>query len=96
MKKRAEQARYSFPGALGGGRTHTGRILSPLPLPLGYEGGSCAEQSTRELVVLNAFSETMIRSIPLQFATEFTDFCIFVDDYMFNFCHSSKIFNCLK
>jgi hypothetical protein len=24
--------------ALGGGRTHTWRILSPLPLPLGYEG----------------------------------------------------------
>ena len=47
MKKRAERARYSFPGALGGGRTHTGRILSPLPLPLGYEGGSCAEQSIK-------------------------------------------------
>ena len=27
-----------FVCALGGGRTHTWRILSPLPLPLGYEG----------------------------------------------------------
>ena len=25
-------------GAPSGGRTHTGRILSPLPLPLGYRG----------------------------------------------------------
>ena len=29
---------YARTGALGGGRTHTWRILSPLPLPLGYEG----------------------------------------------------------
>ena len=29
---------YARIGALGGGRTHTWRILSPLPLPLGYEG----------------------------------------------------------
>lgn len=31
-------AGLSLLGALGGGRTHTWRILSPLPLPLGYEG----------------------------------------------------------
>ena len=29
---------YARSCALGGGRTHTWRILSPLPLPLGYEG----------------------------------------------------------
>ena len=29
---------YARTGALGGGRTHTWRILSPLPLPLGYRG----------------------------------------------------------
>ena len=29
---------YARTVALGGGRTHTWRILSPLPLPLGYEG----------------------------------------------------------
>ena len=27
---------YARTGALGGGRTHTWRILSPLPLPLDY------------------------------------------------------------
>ena len=29
---------YARTGAPSGGRTHTGRILSPLPLPLGYRG----------------------------------------------------------
>lgn len=29
---------FAIQCALGGGRTHTWRILSPLPLPLGYEG----------------------------------------------------------
>ena len=29
---------YAQTSAPSGGRTHTGRILSPLPLPLGYRG----------------------------------------------------------
>ena len=48
MRKRALWARYSFQtGALGRTRTDTGRILSPLSLPLDYKGGQNAEQSTR-------------------------------------------------
>ena len=32
--------------APSGGRTHTGRILSPLPLPLGYRGHDAKAEST--------------------------------------------------
>ena len=35
-----EEYEESEESAPGGGRTHTWRILSPLPLPLGYRGGS--------------------------------------------------------
>ena len=32
-------------GAPSGGRTHTWRILSPLPLPLGYRGARSSERA---------------------------------------------------
>ena len=41
---------YARSGAPSGGRTHTGRILSPLPLPLGYRGARSPERPTAQLV----------------------------------------------
>ncbi len=44
-----------LPSALGGGRTHTWRILSPLPLPLGYEG-----QGGRVYILLDSGSSALL------------------------------------
>ncbi len=46
-------------GALGGGRTHTWRILSPLPLPLGYEGVLLSTYYLIAWANLPAFSKTI-------------------------------------
>jgi hypothetical protein len=47
--QKSAKALHIWAGAPGGGRTHTGRILSPLPLPVGLRG-RCVQATGHELL----------------------------------------------
>ena len=86
-------------GALGGGRTHTWRILSPLPLPLGYEGhvrmgsllsNSCSFCSLFNHLIEHCFGEFSCKCILLAWMIRANDRDLFISIFECDFCSVNK------
>ena len=85
---------YARSCALGGGRTHTWRILSPLPLPLGYEGhvrmgsllsNSCSFCSLFNHLIEHCFGEFSSKCILLAWMIGADDCDLFISIFKCDF-----------
>ena len=90
---------YARSCALGGGRTHTWRILSPLPLPLGYEGhvrmgsllsNSCSFCSLFNHLIKHCFGEFSSKCILLARMIRTNDRNLFISIFECDFRTMSK------
>ncbi len=90
---------YARSCALGGGRTHTWRILSPLPLPLGYEGhvrmgsllsNSCSFCSLFNHLIEHCLGEFSSKCILLARMIRANDRDLFISIFECDFCSVSK------